>query len=106
MLEPTRIELFVAAAGQVGAQVRTLADPPAAAAYIAAHTGGRCLPPLGASLERVGFAAALQQSGVELEPGSDRASAARATAAVTGARRATTWPISPARAAPPTSNGS
>ena len=85
MPAPAHIERFVITADQVGAQVQTFADPPAAAAYIATHAGGPCLPPLGASLERAGFAAALQHSGVALTSGIDRASAVGAAAAVTGA---------------------
>ena len=85
MPEISLLERFAAAAGQVGAQVQTLADATAAATYIATHAGGPVLPPQGASLERAGLAPLLAQAEVELSPDCSRARAARAAAGVTGA---------------------
>ena len=85
MVEIPLIAPFTATATQVGAQVQNFPDASAAADYIAAHAGGSCLAPIGASLERAGLADLLRQAAVELVAETSRASAARATAGVTGA---------------------
>lgn len=84
-MTPPLTEHFTAAAQLVGARVQTCADAKAAADYIAAQSGGPCLPPLGASLERTGLADLLQQAGARLTASGDRSSAAGAASGVTGA---------------------
>ncbi len=78
-------EKFSAAARLVGAEVIECPDSRAAADYIVAQAGGPILPPLGASLDRVGLADLLHRAGATLLPKVDRQSAASAGAGVTGA---------------------
>lgn len=78
-------EQFAAAARKVGAEVETVATPAAAAAYVAARTGGELLLAGLAELRRGGLEQQLAAAGITVATGAARARAASAAAGLTGA---------------------